>query len=134
MISNSPSDVQPVLDSVAAHAARICEAQVVDVILAENNMLRVSASVGELERPGTEQLVPLNRETVMGRSICDKRPVHLNDLQNAQDEFALGRELAIKFGHRSILGVPLIREDRANGDALASAAGRPITERFFAGL
>jgi signal transduction histidine kinase len=133
VISNSPSDVQPVLDSVAAHAARICEAQVVDVILAEDNMLRVSASVGELERHGTEQLVPLNRETVMGRSICDKRLVHLNNPQNAPDEFALGRELAIKFGHRSTLGVPLIREGRALGTILVRRTEvRPFEDKHIA--
>ena len=37
VISNSPSDVQPVFDAVAEHAARICETQVVDIIIAENN-------------------------------------------------------------------------------------------------
>jgi len=133
VISNSPSDVQPVLVSVAAHAARICEAQVVDVILSENNMLRVSAFVGELERTAAGQLVPLNRETVMGRSICDKRPVHVNDLQNAPDEFALGRELAIKFGHRSILGVPLIREGQALGTILVRRTEvRPFEDKHIA--
>src|SRR5262249_37767153 len=50
VISNSPSDVKPVLDSVAEHAARICEAQVVDIIIAEKNLLRVAAWFGELGR------------------------------------------------------------------------------------
>ena len=34
------------------------------------------------------------------------------------DEFPLGWEMAIKFGHRTILSVPLIREDRALGAIL----------------
>src|SRR5207253_2190117 len=51
VISNSPSDVQPVLDTVAERAARICDAQVVDIILADNGTLRVGAGFGEMGRP-----------------------------------------------------------------------------------
>jgi signal transduction histidine kinase len=130
VISNSPSDVQPVLDSVAEHAARICEAQIVDIIIAENNVLRVGGTFGDLGRPIGE--VQLDRSTVMGRSICDLRPVHIADLQNAGDEFALGRELAIKFGHRSILAVPLIREGRALGTILVRRTDvRPFEQKHI---
>ena len=116
-ISNSPSDVRPVLESVAEHAARICEAQVVDIIIAEGNALRIGASFGDFERNPGESM-PLNRSTVMGRSICDMEPVQVTDLQNAGDDFALGREFAVRFGHRTALAVPLIRDGRALGTIL----------------
>ena len=113
VISNSPSDVQPVLASVAEHAARICKAQIVDIILLEGNMMRSGAVFGELGRDIGE--VPLDRSTVMGRAICDMQPVQLGDQQAAGDDFARGRELARRFGHRTILAVPLVREGRALG-------------------
>ena len=132
VISNSPSDVQPVLDSVAEHAARICEAQVVDIVIAEDNLLRIGASLGDLERDLGESM-PLNRSTVMGRSICDMRPVQVADLQNAGDDFALGRELAFRFGHRSILAVPLIREGHALGAILVRRTEvRPFEQKDIA--
>ena len=130
VISNSPSNVQPVLNLVAEHAARICEAQIVDIIIAQKNVLRVSAAFGELGRNIGE--VPLDRSTVMGRSICDMKPVHLADQQNAGDEFALGREFAVKFGHRSILAVPLIREGRALGTILVRRTEvRPFEQKHI---
>ena len=130
VISNSPSDVQPVLDSVAEHAARICEAQIVDIILAENDNLRTAATFGPLGRPPG---VPLDRSSVSGRSICDRQSIHVADLQNAGDEFALARELAIKFGHRSALAVPLIREGRALGTILVRRTEvRPFEEKHIA--
>ena len=113
VISNSPDDVQPVLNSVAEHAARICKAQVVDIILLEGNILRSGAVFGEMKRDIGE--VPLDRSTVMGRAICDMQPVQLEDQQAAGDEFARGREFARKFGHRTILAVPLVREGRPLG-------------------
>jgi GAF domain-containing protein len=131
-ISNSPGNVQPVLDTVAKHAARICEAQVVDIILVENNLLRIGASFGELGRNPGESM-SLNRSTVMGRSIYDKQPVQVADLQNAGDDFASGREFAIRFGHRSALGVPLIREGRALGTILVRRAEvRPFDQKTIA--
>ena len=39
VISNSPSDVKPVFETVARHAARICEAQIVDIITAEEGKI-----------------------------------------------------------------------------------------------
>ena len=135
VISNSPSDVQPVLDTVARHAARICEARVVDILIAEKNVLRGAASFGsfgELGRLHAGELVPLDRTTVMGRSICDMQPVHVTDQQNAGDELPLGRELAIRFGHRTILGVPLIREGRALGTILVRRAEvRPFEQKHI---
>jgi signal transduction histidine kinase len=113
VISNSPDDVQPVLNSVAEHAARICKAQVVDIIVLEGNILRSGAVHGELRRDIGE--VALDRSTVMGRAICDMQPVQLEDQQKAGDDFARGREFAQRFGHRTILAVPLVREDRALG-------------------
>jgi len=111
VISNSPDDVRPVLNSVAEHAARICKAQVADIILPEGNILRSGAAFGEMRRDIGE--VPLDRSTAMGRAICDMQPVQVEDQQSAGDEFARGCELARKFGHRTILAVPLVREGRA---------------------
>jgi GAF domain-containing protein len=132
VISNSPSDVQPVLDAVAQHAARICEAQIVDISIVADQVSRIAASFGKLGRQSSQEFLPLDRSTVTGRSICDLKPIHVADVQNANDEFPLGRELAIKFGHRSILSVPLIREDRALGAILVRRTEvRPFEEKHI---
>src|SRR6516162_3997856 len=130
VISNSPSDVQPVLDSVAEHAARICEAQVVDIAIVDNEVIRWPASFGEFARLSIGELMPLDRFSATGRSICDLEPVHVADMQNAGEEFPFGREMAIKLGHRTMLSVPLIREGRALGAILVRRAEvRPFEEK-----
>jgi two-component system, NtrC family, sensor kinase len=133
VISNSPNDVQPVLDSVAEHTAPICEAQVVDIAIVNNEVFLIAASFGELGRLSCGESLPLDRSSVTGRSICDLQPVHVTDAQNAGDEFPLGRELAIKFGHRTMLSVPLVREGRALGAILVRRTEvRPFEEKHIA--
>jgi GAF domain-containing protein len=114
VISNSPSDVQPVLASVAERAARICKAQFANIAIVQNDFLRVAMRFGEVGRPVGEQ-IPLDRSTITGRSIIDMEPIQVADLQQAGDEFALGRQYATEIGYRAVLGVPLIREGRALG-------------------
>ena len=117
VISASPTDVQPVLQAVAERAAKICDAQFVDIILREGESIRGVAVVGDLGGP-TGEPMPLDRSTVMGRAIVERAPVHVHDLQQAQDEYPRGSELARRHGHHTTLAVPLLREGRALGAIL----------------
>ena len=133
VISSSPSDVQPVLDAVAQHAAQMCEAQIVDIAIVDNDVFRTVAWFGDAWRPPTEEALPVDRSAAIGRSIRDLQPVHFADLQNASDEFPLWREFAIKHGFRTVLAVPLIRERRALGAILAGRTeARPFEQKHIA--
>jgi GAF domain-containing protein len=62
--------------------------------------------------PLTEQLgirLPIDQGSVSGRVFLERHPVHVDDLSEAAD-FPLGRQIAIRFGVRTILAVPLLRE------------------------
>jgi signal transduction histidine kinase len=132
VISNSPNDVQPVLDAVAEHAARICEAQYADIFIVEGDALCVVSGFGESGRPVDEPF-PLDRSTIAGRTVVDRQPVHVGDVQQTANEFALGQVYAQKFGHRTILGVPLIREGRALGAiVIRRTEVRPFEQKHIA--
>jgi GAF domain-containing protein len=133
VISSSPGDVKPVLDTVAERAARICGAQFVDIIVVQNDVLHQQASFGNLRGLDSDETVPLDRTTIMGRSICDKKPVHIADALEAGDDFPNGRQLAIRFGHRTVLSIPLIREGQALGTILVRRTEvRPFEDKHIA--
>jgi two-component system, NtrC family, sensor kinase len=133
VISSTPGDVQPVLATVAQHAAQICEAQIVDILTVKDDKLHYAAEFGEFGRIVFGETAPINRHTVMGRSVCDMQPVQVADLQSMDHEFPLGREYALALGHRTTLAVPLIREGRALGTILVRRAEvRPFDDRHIA--
>src|SRR5262249_3389402 len=77
--------------------------------------------------------LPLDRSTISGRSVIDRQPIHVADLQQADDEFARGRDLAKRFGHHTTLAVPLIREGRALGNILIRRTEvRPFEQKHIA--
>lgn len=135
VISNSPTDVQPVLDVVAQRAARICEASDARIFLVDGNRVRHVSGFGDV--PTMVQVgetVPLDRGTVTGRAIVDRAQVHIEDLTALpSSEFPLGSEIQRKSGYRTALSVPLLNEDRASGAILLRRMEvRPFTEKQIA--
>ena len=116
VISNSPSDVQPVLQAVAERAARICDALDARVYVVEDIGLRLAAGVGVL--PTSDGLLPLDG-SVTGRAVIDRAPVQIADVAAAsEEEFPHSVRMFRTLGHRTVLAAPLLREGRALGAIL----------------
>ncbi|HSC07262.1 MAG TPA: GAF domain-containing protein, partial [Steroidobacteraceae bacterium] len=89
VISDSPTDVQPVLEAVAVRAARICDATDARIFLVEGQSVRHAAGFGDV--PKTLD-APLNRGSAIGRAVIDRAPVHVEDMQaQSDDEYPWGR-------------------------------------------
>src|SRR5262249_14472928 len=89
VISTSPTDLQPVLDTVVASAARFCGAYDAILVRMEEGSLRMAAHHGPIPAPigFTLRLV---RGTVGGRAFLERRAVHVTDLLSEAGEFPEG--------------------------------------------
>lgn len=117
LISNSP--IKSVLDAVAEHAARLCDASNARIWRLEDNLLRLVASYGESSATmdGREGL-PVNRDTVTGRAAYDRRTFHVRDIAAEDSEYPLGSRLVKGQGWHTTLATPLLREGTPIGTIL----------------
>jgi GAF domain-containing protein/CheY-like chemotaxis protein len=115
VISSSPTDVQPVFDTIARSVARLCQSFDVIVLRVEGATLRLAAHHGPI--PAGD--VPLGPGTLGGRTVLERQVIHVEDLQAEADEFPEGSALARERGHRTTLSVPLLREGVAIGNIQA---------------
>ena len=113
VISRSPSDIQPVLDNIAETARRLCGAFDGLILLRNGDWLNVAAHCGPI--PVTFDRFALRRGWLAGRAVLERRPVHVEDLWAERDEFPDGHAMALSFGHRATVAVPLLRENEAIG-------------------
>jgi PAS domain S-box-containing protein len=109
LISNSP--IQSVLDAVAEHAARLCDASNARIWRLEDNLVRLVASYGEgsATMDGREGL-PADRDTVTGRAAYDRRTIHVHDIAAEVSEYPLGSRIVKGEGWHTTLATPLMRE------------------------
>ena len=139
IIADSP--LQSVLDAVAEHAARLCDSNHAEIYRLENNHLRLVAAYGDfpVHSQASEGFV-VNRDRVIGRTVYDRRTVHVHNLAEEHSEYPLGSSDAKRLGHRTTLGTPLLRERTAIGGILFRRFEvRPFSDsqiallEFFAG-
>jgi two-component system, NtrC family, sensor kinase len=131
VISGSPTDVQPVLDAVAQRASRLCEAYDAAIFRLDGDALCLVAHHGPISAgPIGAFTVPVIRGTVGGRSVLERRTIHVEDLQAEAEEFPEGSENAQRMGFRTILSVPLLREAEAIGAIhIRRPSVQPFTEK-----
>ncbi len=114
VIASSPTDVGPVLKAIVESACELCDAYDAIVRLKEGNDLSFSAHHGPIAINVNKW--PISRDWVAGRSLLDKKPVHVRDIQSAEgDEFPEAQEMGCRLGLHTILSVPLLREGEGIG-------------------
>jgi transcriptional regulator with GAF, ATPase, and Fis domain len=114
VIASSPTDIQPVLDTIAKNAARVCGANDLSVFMhIDGNRLRKLAGHGTAPGSpvGTETLV--NRRSTVGRAFFDREIIHIRDFEEVPAEYSESR--ASRLGYRTMLATPLLREGVAIG-------------------
>jgi GAF domain-containing protein len=115
-ISGSKFELQPVLDRVVQTAARLCRARQALIFRFEDGVYRfaagysISPAYSEIER--RSQIAP-GPGTLVGRAAMARRAVRIDDawtdpLYERKEDAKVGR-------HRSMLGVPLLRDGEPIG-------------------
>jgi len=116
VISRSTTDLQPVLDSIVATAARLCRARWATIYKISDGKFHLAAAHGVQEEYVAyirqNPIVP-DRGNVTGRVALEKRTLHIADIL-ADPDFTFFK--AQSLGHqRTMLGVPLMREGAVIG-------------------
>src|SRR6185295_1384349 len=128
-ISSSPTDLQPVLDTVVKAAARFCGAHDVCIFRLDGDHLRLDAHHGPVAQPDGF-LLPVVKGSVGGRTVLERRVVHIADLPAEAAEFPEAVANARRLGFRTILSVPLVREGVAIGAIqLRRSESIPFTDK-----
>src|SRR5215471_9089968 len=108
VIASSPTDIQPVLDTVAENAARLCEATDVVISRVDGETVKNVANFGAIPVPWPTRI---NRDSPVGRVIVDRKTIHVHDLlAEIESEYPESKERQNITGTRTILVTPLLRE------------------------
>jgi signal transduction histidine kinase len=128
-ISRTPTELQPVLAEICKTANRLCETPDAAIFLQDGKWLRIGSVQGSIGA-GASDKIALTRGFVAARTFLDREVVHVHDLRAAADEYPEGHESSLKLGHRTIIGVPLMRNEDAIGVLiLRRSEVKPFTDK-----
>ncbi|HEX2449857.1 MAG TPA: GAF domain-containing protein, partial [Gemmatimonadales bacterium] len=132
VIASSPTDIQPVLDSVAQNAARLCDASDALIFRVNGDRQQRVASYGSM--PVMEETSnSLTRGSPLGRAMLDRETIHVHDLAASESDFPDAKTRGVALGVRTALVAPLLREGISIGAIYVRRTEvRPFTDKQIA--
>ena len=128
-IAESPTDVQPVLDTIAETAARLLNTKDAVIVQIEGDKVRVKAHYGPMPVPDE---IPFNEESVVGLTLLTGKTVQAihPDEPDPKSRFPLGDQVAREYGYRMTFAAPLLREGQTVGAiSIRFVEGRTVSEQ-----
>src|SRR5262249_26558326 len=124
VISSSPTDVQPVFDTIAERAMHLCGGSSAGVLTYDGELVHIAAlaNVNPEGAVALRSAFPMrpSLRSASSRSILTRETVHIHDnLVEPGYEIAAQAQAG---GFRSVLSLPMMREDKAIG---CVTVGRP---------
>ena len=124
VISSTPGELGPVFQAILENATRICEAQFGTIYRCEGDAVRCvgmhnAPKAFAEERRGKPVIRPAPA-TVFGRALATKRPCQIADIRDEIQSSDgpsgyTGTELARLAGARTVLAVPMLKDDELVG-------------------
>ena len=119
VIPSSPTDLQPVFDTIATSATRLCNALYSLVFRFDGDMITLAAVNGSSVEERLDVIrsaypMPPGRGSVAAQAILERRVIAIADAQSGA-EYPHVAERAKAIGYRSIVSVPMLRGDAAVG-------------------
>ena len=130
VIASSPTDIQPVLETVAANATRVCEANDAVIRSVEGDLLRAAAHYGPV--PHVADARPLNPAiTCWSSRTRPGSPIHIHDWRRCRaGEYPEVMSRLQRAGVGTVLVMPLLREAVAIGAIhIRRQEVRPFTDK-----
>ena len=119
VISESPTDVQPVFDAIAKSGLRLFKGAAVAVSRAEGGQVRsVAIAEEDPERAARWRAVfpfPLDPSYIHGAALLECRVVDVADVLEAGGRFDAGKRNLAPAGYRAMTVVPMVRDQVAIG-------------------
>ena len=118
VIAHSPVELQPVYQAILGNTTRLCEANIAALFLYDGEVLSTAASYGTTQEfaEHLKQSRPRpSRETTTRLAALERRTVHVSDLLSDPAFSPKPRELYEKENVRTVLSVPMLREDKLIG-------------------